>query len=91
MTHVYRCTHNNCRKRVILAYRLNHYIRKPKCPCCKRELTGSVDRALIAQRRREVCGCDGYHFPHRRGSKWCQLSTRPITDADYAERYRVAA
>lgn len=91
MTHVYRCTHSGCRKRVVLARLREQYQNAPKCPDCRRELTGRVDRALKRQRKREVCGCDGYHFPHRRGSKWCSHSSATLTDRDYAERYRVAA
>lgn len=91
MTHVYRCTHRGCRRRVILARPLARYQRTPKCPECLRPITGHEDRALKAQRRRERCGCDGYHFPHRKGSKWCAFTHNPPTDADYAARYGVAA
>ncbi len=91
MTHVYRCTHDDCRRRVILTRRLERYVRTPKCPGCDRPLTGREDRAVKLQRRRLRCTCDGYHFPHRRGSLYCVHATRPLTDADHEARYGRAA
>lgn len=32
------------------------------------------------------CLCDGYWFPHRKGSKWCIHSTVEINEQDYLER-----
>ena len=91
MTHVYRCTHELCRQRVILRRIKERYFRAPKCPACDRVLTGKEDKAVKLQRKRLLCGCDGYHFPHRKGSKWCTFSTRPLTDADHIERCRAGA
>ncbi len=90
MTHVYRCTHDDCRRRVILARRVEKYFRKPKCHGCGREITGREDRALYRQRARETCTCDGYHFPHRRGSIWCNHSARRPTEQQYEQRFRGA-
>ena len=86
MTHVYRCTHQSCRKRVILRKLLSQYLRTPKCPACGEVLTGSEDKAVKRQRKRLKCLCDGWSFPHRRGSKWCRHSTKPLTEADHAQR-----
>lgn len=89
MTVLYRCTHRDCRQRITLTRRIEKYFRVPKCRGCGRELTGQIDREPRQRAKRDVCGCSGYWFPHRRGSKWCDFSARQLTEADYDHR-RVA-
>lgn len=86
MTVLYRCTHGDCRKRVTLARRIEQYIRPPKCPGCWRDLSGSPDREPRRRARRDVCGCSGYWFPHRKGSRWCDFSRATLTEADHEQR-----
>lgn len=86
MTVLYRCTHRDCRRRVALARKIEHYIRAPRCPDCRRDLTGAPDREPKVRAKRLRCLCSGYWFPHRQGSKWCVHSTREITDQDYEQR-----
>jgi len=80
----YRCTHADCRRRVTLRQRLERYVRAPRCPECRRELTGRPDMAKRREAKRQRCGCPGYSFPHRKGSGcWCDHSKRKPTDADW--------
>lgn len=71
MSHCYRCTHDGCRLRVALLHRLEWYKRPPKCKGCGRPLDGKEDKAVKKQRKKLRCDCSGHHYPHRRGSKWC--------------------
>ncbi len=89
MTVLYRCTHEDCRQRTALARRIEQYVRPPRCQGCGRKLTGQIDREPRRRAKRDVCHCSGYWFPHRKGSKWCDLSRRSLTDQDYEQR-RVA-
>lgn len=90
---LYRCTHDGCRQRVSLARPREQYTRDPRCPACGLVLTGRRDREPQLRATRDRCGCDGYAFPHRRGSGcWCTHSTRMPSDADYEARgYRRSA
>lgn len=83
----YRCTHRGCRRRVTLPRRRERYLRAPRCPECRRELTGRPDMAMRAAAKRNKCGCSGYHFWHRKGSGcWCDHAKRKPTDADWRAR-----
>jgi len=80
----------NCRSRRSLPKMLAFYVKEPKCLACGRN-TLTLDKHRM---KKEVgpeannCFCDGYHFPHRKGSKWCRDSTSPPTEEDYQDRYR---
>jgi hypothetical protein len=44
----------------------------PQCPTCgARNWTVDTNRIRTLRSGREVCGCGGYHFTHRRGSRYC--------------------
>lgn len=43
---------------------------------------------MRARDKKRRCDCDGYHFPHSKGSKWCRHNAKPLTDRDYEERYK---
>lgn len=66
MTFKYRCS--RCRVRHTFKRQLDDYMRPKRCKACghsrfywDKERNG----------RREICGCDGYHFTHRKGSRMC--------------------
>ncbi len=87
MTVLYRCTHDDCRQRVSLPRRRERYVCPPRCPACRRPLTGRPDREPKRRAMRDRCGCAGYWFPHRKGSGvWCEHSRRRPSDADYEAR-----
>lgn len=95
MSHPYRCTHANCRRRVTLRKPREWYVRKPRCPGCGRTLKGQRDSAMRARDKRRACYCGkvpnsrGYAWPHRRGSiKFCEFSREPLTDDDFEELFR---
>jgi hypothetical protein len=65
MSFNYRCSRDGCRQRKTLRHEYEWYIRKPKCPACKRDtlkFDGAVRRQTIAR----TCHCRGIYFPHRR-------------------------
>lgn len=63
-----RCT--KCDKRKTLHKRPQHYVRPPKCPRCGNR-RWTLDKWMLRRGRLQKCNCTGYHFPHRKGSKWC--------------------
>ena len=56
------------------------------CQNCNNLLTWRDHRTEKLNTERK-CLCDGYHFPHRKGSKWCIENRANLTDTDYEERY----
>ena len=73
MIYHYRCSdRRGCGARRTLKHLIDWFIRRPKCPCCKKD-TLSLDPSVKRQRKKSgVCGCAGYHFPHRKGGGvWC--------------------
>lgn len=78
----YRC--RDCRTRRTLRKRKERYMREPSCAC-------GGDLILDVYRKRKeharvMCLCDGYWFPHRRGSKWCRHYAGDISNAELAQR-----
>lgn len=68
MGYPYRCSDKrNCGRRKSLRHPMEWYIRKPKCPGCKKD-TLKFDAARIRTRRKETCYCRGLHYPHRLGT-----------------------
>lgn len=87
MSYPYRCRRSICRKRVTFRKRIEHYTRTRLCPVCGHDSL-SLDLAKRREAKRNVCYCDGYHFPHRKGSApWCKHATRLPSDQDYEEKY----
>ncbi|MCE3025769.1 hypothetical protein [Salinicola sp. DM10] len=61
----------------------DEYVRGPRCRNCRRGNTLRIDKWADAKPwRQQVCRCDGYHFPHRRGSLWCYYNPDYPMDAD---------
>lgn len=87
MTLPYRCSRRACRQRVTLRKPIEQYIRPRLCPACRHDSL-RLDRWKLRDHRAARCHCDGYWFPHRRGSKWCSEYRGVISDADLEERYR---
>jgi hypothetical protein len=66
MSFAYRC--NKCRGRNTIARRIDDYIRIPKCRHCGHKgFYLDKDR----QYRGDYCSCEGYHYTHRKKSKFC--------------------
>lgn len=84
MTHQYRCTTQLCRKRRTLPKKLELYVRVIKCKTCGGRLKPSCDKIRTKAR---TCNCDGYHFPHHKGTEpWCVSSKREPTEQEYQDR-----
>lgn len=67
----YPCRCRACWSRRTLKKPLRLYVRPPKCLVCgARKMFLCKDR-LPSKNRKKTCYCTGYHFPHRKGSKWC--------------------
>jgi hypothetical protein len=69
----YRCRCTRCDKRRALRLPPDEYLRPPKCTRC-----GNRRYYVVPQRGGQVCDCGGYHFKHRRGSKWCKHAVGTI-------------
>jgi hypothetical protein len=83
---VYQRKTVQCGARQTLAKNPKDYIRLPKCRQCGGQ-TWMVDRNRIRRLRSgvDICGCGGYHFQHRRGSKFCYH--HPNAEQHHTERY----
>lgn len=86
MSHSYRCSKAGCRKRVSFKHLKDWYVISKLCPACGNDsLKLDMTRKTYNQANR--CNCDGYHFPHRLGSLWCNLNMSQRTDEDYQNRH----
>lgn len=88
-----RCRRKACQARQTIRWRPESYVRPPKCRRCGKGLL-RVDGWRQAHERhsKTTCrpdrsGCQGYHFPHRRGSRWCDHNPA-LTPAMLEERER---
>lgn len=93
MTFRYRCNKRidgvTCGGRKTLKKQIEFFAKEPKCPNCK-NATLRLDKWRMKNEvngNGDTCNCDGYHFPHRKGSMWCRETTSPPTDEDYRDRY----
>lgn len=84
MSWPYRCTKERCKVRRALRKKKELYVREPTCDACGSPLR--LDVYEQKQHKLKRCLCDGYHFPHRRGSKWCVHYTGVTTDEDWQDR-----
>lgn len=83
----HRCSKPGCRARKTLKKYIDDYIRRPKCPSCDLDSL-KYDPEPAKRHKKELCYCDGYHFLHRIGSKWCVYYQGELIDRDYKERYQ---
>ena len=68
----HRCSH--CETRHTFARRWDTYLRAKRCRSCKGQrfyVDTWMQKRKTDYRRLHKCQCDGYHFPHRKGSYWC--------------------
>lgn len=93
MRYHYRCRKRingvDCGTRFVLPKMIEFYSKPKGCPTC-----GNTNVSLDSYRMKkeanghgDKCNCDGYHFPHRRGSKWCNYFKGNRTDEDYQDFY----
>lgn len=76
--HYYRCS--RCRTRNRFRRRLETYVRAKRCRDC-----GHQGFYLDRERTYRVhCDCNGYHHPHRPGSRCCEKN--PLADLHRAKR-----
>jgi len=84
MSYLYRC--NKCKQRRSLPRLHTDYVYAPKCKSCGAPLTYR-DKWQERKNKVTACTCDGYPFPHRKGSGvWCIHSVKQPTDMDYQDR-----
>lgn len=75
-----------CNGRRTLSRHPSLYVRAPRCRACGTpSLYVCRDRLPDRWGRRLGCNCGGYHFKHRRGSKYCEFN--PRFDVSWTERY----
>jgi len=87
MTFPCRCS--NCRTRRSLRRRPADYIRQPACAVCgKRNWYIDRYRIKVEMAYSRSCNCGGYHFIHRKGSKYCDH--HPNVEQNQGERYDTA-
>lgn len=82
--HKYRCGRKGCRTIHHLNKRPEEYVKTRLCDC-----GGTLHDYSNERKRNKIkrCDCDGYAFPHQRGSSvWCIHSKRLPTDEEYRER-----
>lgn len=66
------CRCRACGARQMKAMHPDEYQVRIRCKRCRRFDTLRIDQwADRREWRKQTCRCDGYHFPHRRNSKWC--------------------
>jgi len=68
----HRCSDNSCQAGVSLPKRWQDYKKPPTCKTCGYYRLRVDTYRLRVERKKNKCNCDGYHFPHRKGSKWCE-------------------
>ncbi len=85
---VYLPVRRHCRCRICGARQTkprhpDEYVIGPVCTRCGRRNTLRIDKWADSKPwRRDTCRCDGYHFPHRRGSLWCYHNPAYPVDED---------
>ena len=73
--------------RVTLKKRKEEYVTEPRCKCCGGELAIDTYRQSKKETKKFNCNCDGYHFTHRIGSKWCNHYKGEYTQEELKERH----
>lgn len=59
------------------------------CPGCNQDTLVDVTKAERIRTHRRTCTCDGYFFPHHKGTEpWCINAKIGPDDQDYEDRYR---
>ena len=89
MGYNYRCSiRRSCGASLTLKREINWYIKRPMCPGCGKDTLKTVNKREKDRNKKRVCRCDGYHYPHSKGTEpWCKHSKRSPSDDDYAQRY----
>ena len=77
----YGCACRVCGARQIKPRHPATYARGPRCRQCHRAGTLRLDQWYHqrANSRRPTCYCDGYHYPHRPASSYCELHPEPAS------------
>ncbi len=90
MAYNYRCSfRQTCGARKTLPKKIERYAKAPLCPSCGADSLQSVNTKEKARNKRRTCRCDGYHFPHHKGTEpWCLHAARGPTQEDNEDRYR---
>lgn len=66
----HRCSRESCKLRVTFSKHWENFIRPKKCCGCG-GTRFRVDKWAMKASKKNKCNCGGYHFPHRKGSKYC--------------------
>ena len=92
MSYNYRCKKRHkgiqCDTRRTLRQKVEYYTNKPRCLSCGSELS-YYDKSRKKWTKKNKCLCDGIHYPHTKGSKWCIQYKGVLTDEDYEDRYKI--
>lgn len=87
----HRCRCRHCRARQTLNKHPDAYIRPPRCRSCQQKGTLIVDlyRDTKREARRATCYCDGWWFPHRRGTAGCEADRPDMFDPAQFEPFDI--
>ena len=81
----YRCSdRNNCGKRVRLGQPIDHYVKRPHCPECKKDSLKPTHYDTIYYSS-ITCHCSGIGWPHRKGAILNAYATCENADPDKVE------
>ncbi len=86
--HRYRCTRRKCSKRVTLSKLKELFVKEQVCKVCGSPIR-SVEKERKAYTRKMKCTCDGLHFIHQRGSRWCIHFKGEYSEEELMERHLI--
>lgn len=85
MLYRHRC--GKCRARQSLKRKANEYLPEKQCACGGKLNIDRYRHKHEVGRNANPCRCDGYWFPHRRGSLWCNENVKGPSKEQINERY----
>lgn len=83
----HRC--DKCNGRQTLSRNYKKFVRKKRCKFCGSTWLYVCKDRLRSKNRLKNCDCGGYHFVHRRGSKFCHYNAN--VERHYVERAEARA
>lgn len=71
MIYACRCRNSACQARRTLSKHPDEFVRPPRCKSCGSQQWRWDKHRDKVEKNKRPCGCSGYWFAHRKGSKWC--------------------
>lgn len=76
----YPCRCRHCGARRTFRHHPDTYARRFRWLVCCGKADWRVDNYRMTREHKNRCLCDGYWFPHRKGSKWCNFNINYPTE-----------